>query len=110
MSTNNPRWLDIVRHRLRGTGIPYLLVIQHHDIPVATRLVVPVTLPRQGDVDALTPRLTIHGTPYRARMLDIDAIPRSLLAGTVASATDDADTIMSALDIILRGYPVGLPH
>jgi len=98
-----------MRHRVRGFRPPYLLVLQHHGIPAATVLVAPVTLPLPGDVDVLAPRLTIDGAEYRARVLDIGAVPRAMLADTVASAADDADAIMGALDIILHGYPVGMP-
>jgi hypothetical protein len=28
----------------------------------------------------------------------------------VASAAAESDAIMNAIDIILRGYPVGVPH
>jgi|GEM_PF-3426059 hypothetical protein len=109
MPPSSPRWLDIVRHRVRGFRAPYLLVLQHHDISAAPRLAAPVTLPLPGDVDVLAPRLTIDGTAYRARMLDMSAVPRAMLADTVASAADDADAIMGALDIILHGSSVGLP-
>jgi hypothetical protein len=109
MPPGSPRWLDIVRHRIRGFRAPYLLVLQHHDIPASTRLAAPVTLPLPGDVDVLAPRLTIDATEYRARVLDMSAVPRAMLADTVASAAGDADTIMGALDIILHGYPVCLP-
>jgi hypothetical protein len=73
MPPSNPRWLNIVRHRVRGFRAPFLLVVQHHAVPVATRLVAPVTLPLPGDVDVLAPRLTIDGTEYRARILDMSA-------------------------------------
>ena len=88
---------------------PYLLVLQHHDIPASTRLAAPVTLPLPGDVDVLAPSLAIEGTTYRARLLDIGAVSRALLAETVASARDEADAITAALDIILHGNPVALP-
>ena len=43
-------------------------------------------------------------------MLDLTAVPRSLLLETVGSAEDEAEAIMSALDIILHGYPIGRPR
>lgn len=106
---SRPRWLDIVRHRVRGFRVPYLLVLQHHDIPATTMLAAPVTLPLPGDVDVLAPRLSIDGHEYRARLLDMSAVPRGLLGDTVASAAAEAETILNAIDIILHGYPVGRP-
>jgi hypothetical protein len=50
---SSPRWLDIVRHRLAGFRAPYLLIVQHHDIPATTLLAAPVTPSVPGDVDAL---------------------------------------------------------
>jgi hypothetical protein len=110
MPPTSPRWLDIAKHRIRGFRAPYLLILQHHSIPASTRLVAPVTLPLPGDVAVLAPHLMIDGVEYRVRLLDIGAVPCAMLADTLASATDDADAIMGALDIILHGYPVGLPH
>ena len=71
MPPNRPRWLDIVRHRLRGYGHPYLLIVQHHDVPGVTEPAAPVTLPISGDVESLAPQLRIDGTVYRVRPLDI---------------------------------------
>jgi CcdB protein len=103
---SGPDWLDVVRHRVRGFRVPYLLVVQHHAISSATRLVAPVSLPLQGDVDLLAPRLLIDGTQYRARVLDISAVPVTRLGETVASLAADRDAIMNAIDLILHGYPV----
>jgi hypothetical protein len=33
-----------------------------------------------------------------------------MLGETVTSASDEADAILSAIDIILHGYPVGRPR
>jgi hypothetical protein len=107
---SSPRWLDIVRHRVRGFRAPYLLILQHHDIPATTMLVAPVTLPLPGDVDVLAPHLTIDGNEYRARLLDMSAVPRGSLGETVASAAAETDAILDAIDIILHGYPVGRPR
>jgi len=73
-------------------------------------LVAPVTLPIPGDVDVLAPRLTIDGKEHRARLLDISAVPRTLLGETVASANDESDAILNAIDVIFCGYPAGRPH
>jgi hypothetical protein len=107
---SSPRWLNVARHRVRGLRVPYLLVLQHHDIPATTLLAAPVTLPLPGDVDVLAPRLIIGGSEHRARILDISAVPRSMLGETVTSASDQADAILSAVDIILHGYPAGRPR
>ncbi len=85
-----------------------MLVVQHHAIPSATRLVAPVSVQLPGDVDVLAPRLVIDGTEYRARVLDISAVPVTLLGETVASLVADRDAIMNAIDVVLHGYPVGI--
>jgi hypothetical protein len=106
---NRPNWLDIVRHRLTGFRAPYLLIVQHHDVPSATLLAAPVTLPLPRDADVLAPPLSIGGTAHRARLLDMTAVPRAVIGETVASAQPDAAAIADAIDVILFGYPVGRP-
>jgi hypothetical protein len=108
MPPNSPRGLDIVRHRVRGYRVPYLLVAQHHAIPATTRLAAPLSPPLPGEVDLLAPPVRIEGVEHRARMLDIAAVPAALLGEVVAPAAGDADAILGALDVILRGYPVEL--
>jgi hypothetical protein len=110
MPSTRPDWLDVVRHRVRGFRVPYLLVVQHHAIPSATRLVAPVSPGLPGDVDVLAPRLNILGTEYRVRILDISAVPVALLGETVASGAVDRDAVMNAIDVILHGHPVGIPR
>jgi hypothetical protein len=107
---SSPHWLDVVRHRVRGVRVPYLLVLQHHAIPASTRLVAPVSPSLPGDVDILAPRLTIDGNDYRARLLDMSAVPVILLAEPVTSLVADRDAILCAIDIILHGRPIGLPR
>jgi hypothetical protein len=107
---SSPRWLDIVRHRIRGFRAPYLIVVQHHDIPAPTLLAAPITASLPGDVDVLAPRLVIDGMEYRARLLDVSAVPRRMIGETVVAAATESDTILCAFDIILHGYPVGRPH
>lgn len=109
MPPSNPSWLDIVRHRIRGFRAPYLLVVQHHDIQVSTRLVAPVSRPVPSDKDILSPPVIVGDTSYRVRLLDIASVPVTLLGGTVASLEADRDAVINALDIILHGYPVGRP-
>ncbi|HYZ24498.1 MAG TPA: CcdB family protein, partial [Rhodopila sp.] len=104
---NNPRWLDLVRHHVRGFRAPYLLVLQHHDIPASTRLVAPVTPPLPGDADVLAPIVRISGQEHRVRLLDISAVPLRYLSETVETVADAADAILGGLDIILHGYPAG---
>ena len=106
MPPGRPDWLDVVRHRVRGFRVPFLLVVQHHAISSATRLVAPVSHSLHGDVDLLAPRLLIDGTEYRARVLDISAVPVTLLGETVASLAADRDAILNAIDVVLHGYPV----
>jgi len=110
MPPSSPRWLDIVSHRLRAFRVPFLLVVQHHAIAGTTRLAAPVSPSLARDVDVLAPRLRVDGKEYRARILDITAVPVTMLGETVASATGDADAILGAIDVILRGYPVGIPR
>ncbi len=74
-------------------------------MPAATRRVAPVSLPVAGDVDVRAPPFVID----RVRMLDPSAVPVALLGNTVASAVAQPDAIMHAIDIILRGCPVGGP-
>ena len=105
----NPHRFDIVRHSARGVRAPYLLVLQHHDVPSATRIVAPLTPPGPGDHDAIAPRVSVDGAEFRARLLDMAAIPRALLLETVASAAAEADAIIDAMDIIFGGYPIGRP-
>jgi hypothetical protein len=52
----------------------------------------------------------VDGAEYRARLLDISAIPVSLVAETVATLAADRDRVLDAIDIILHGYPIGRPH
>ena len=54
--------------------------------PAPTILAAPVALPLAGDLDILAPGLTFDGKEYRARLLDISAVPRSgPYAGNAAS-------------------------
>jgi CcdB protein len=71
-----------------------------------TRLVAPISRSLNGDVDVLAPPLLIEGIEYRARVLDITAVPVSLLGESVASLVADRDAVMNAIDMILHGYPV----
>jgi hypothetical protein len=106
---SSARWLDLVRHRVKGFQAPYLLVVQHHDIPAATLLAAPVTPPLRGDVDVLAPLLSIDGMEFRVRLLDMSAVPRAMIGDTVMSASSESQRISDAIDIILYGYPVGRP-
>jgi hypothetical protein len=58
----------------------------------------------------LAPRLIIAGNERRARLLDINAVPAAVRGDTVMSASVSRDAILDALDIILYGYPVGVPN
>ena len=89
---------------------PYLIVLQHHDVPSVTRIIAPLTLPMRGDHDGVAPLVDVGGTDYRARLLDLAAFPCSLLLGRVTTASTSADAIVRALDVIFGGYPIDLPH
>jgi CcdB protein len=110
MPPNNPRRYDVVRHRVRGMKAPYLIILQHHDVPSVTRIIAPLTLPQRGDHDGVAPLVDVGGTNYRARLLDLAAFPCSVLLETVTTASHSADSIVRALDVIFGGYPVGRPH
>jgi hypothetical protein len=73
-------------------------------------LVAPVSPPIPGDADVLAPRLLVDGAEYWARLLDMSAVPVSLLADTVASLLADRDAVLDAIDVILHGYPIGMSH
>ena len=85
------------------------MILQHHNVPGPSRLAAPVTLPFPRDVDVLAPQLILGGVAYRVRLLDTGAVDCSMFRDTEASALDIADRISASLDIVLRGYPVGLP-
>jgi hypothetical protein len=110
MPLSSPGWLDIVRHRVRGFRVQYLLVVQHHAIPAKTRLVAPVSPSLPRDVDVLAPPVLIDGAEFRVRLLDMTAVPIALLGETVLSLAAERDTVLDAIDVILHGYPVGRPH
>ena len=74
------------------------------------RLAARLTLPAPNDVNALAPKLVVDGMEYRARILDMSAVPYTAISNVVGSAMDESDAITAALDIILHGYPVGRPH
>jgi hypothetical protein len=110
MPRSSPGWLDIVRHRVRGFRVPYLLVVQHHAIPAKTRLVAPVSPSLPHDLDVLAPPVLIEGAGYRVRLLDMGAVPIALLGETVLSMVAERDAILDAIDVILHGYPIGRRH
>jgi hypothetical protein len=89
---------------------PYLIVLQHHDVPSITRIIAPLTLPQRGDHDGVASLVEVGETSYRVRLLDLAAYPCSVMLETVASAAPSADAVVQALDVIFGGYPIGLPH
>lgn len=89
---------------------PYLIVLQHHDVPSITRVIAPLTLPLRGDHDGVAPLVDVGGTSYRVRLLDLAAFPWSVLMDAVTNASASADAIVRALDVIFGGYPIGLPY
>lgn len=110
MAPDRHQQFDIVRHRVRGLRAPYLVVLQHHDIPSSTCIVAPLTPPEPGDHDAIAPRVMVEGREFRLRLLDMAAARRTVLRESVASAADASDAITLALDVIFSGYPVGRPY
>jgi hypothetical protein len=101
--------LDVVRHRVRRLQAPYVLVLQHPDIPSPTILTAPVALMGASKMGAIAPILLIGDIAHRVRLLDITAVPLEMLGDTVMSATEEGEAIMAAFDIILHGYPVRRP-
>jgi CcdB protein len=110
MAPGNKRQFDVVRHRVRGLRAPYLIVLQHHDVPSSTCIVAPLSSPERGDHDAIAPLVVVEGREFRMRLLDMAAARRSVLLETVVSAASAADGITLALDVIFGGYPGGRPR
>lgn len=110
MTPAKPQQFDIVPHRVRGLRAPWLLILQHHDVPSSTLIVAPLTAPVHGDHDAIAPAVLVDGQAFRLRLLDMAAVRRDMLLPPVASASEMSDRITLALDIIFSGYPVGRPH
>jgi hypothetical protein len=104
------RQFDVVRHRVRGLRVPYLLVLQHHDVPSPRCIVAPLSPSRPGDHDVVAPRLVVDGVELRARLLDMASVPPTDLLEAAASALSAADRITDALDVIFGGYPVRRPR
>ena len=105
---DGPRWLDVCRHRIRGEPAPYVVVLQHHLVAAASRIVAPV-LPAGGrDATLLAPRLHIGPVPHRILLLEMSSVTRQFIGDVVSSAVAEADAIGDALDALFRGYPVGL--
>ena len=110
MAPGRPRQFDVVRHQVRGLRAPYLLVLQHHDVPSSTRIVAPLTSSKAGDHDVVAPSLIVDGIELRVRLLDMAAVRASALLEVATSALHAADPITDALDVIFGGYPVGRPR
>ena len=109
MRASSPVWLDIVRHKVCHVRAPYMLILQHHDIPGPNRLAAPVSLAGAGVSSFVAPCVHVKGTEYRVRLLDMSPVPRTMLTAIVTSAAEERDAIMNALDTVLYGYPVGRP-
>jgi hypothetical protein len=98
---------------VRGIEAPYLIVLQHHDVPSVTRIIAPLTLPQRGGHDGVAPVADVGGTSSRARLLDLAAFPCSVLPETVPVASASADAIVAIvqpLGVIFGGFPISLPH
>jgi hypothetical protein len=52
----------------------------------------------------------INGNDFRARVSDISAAPVGLPREAVALLAAERDAIMNAIDVVLYGYPVGVPR
>jgi hypothetical protein len=103
-----PRWLGVHRHRIRGFGAPFLLILQNPVVESATRIAAPVIPAGPGPATLLAPAVRIGGEGFRAILLDMTAVPQSLLREAVAREVAE-EAVAAALDAIFRGYPVGLP-
>jgi hypothetical protein len=110
MARYDTQQFDIVRHRIRGLRAPYLVVLQHPDIPSSTILAAPLTPAEPGDHPAIAPSIVVDGQELRLRLLDMAAVHHNLLLDKVGSASAFADAVTLALDIIFSGYPIGGPH
>lgn len=105
---SSPRWLDVVRSRIRNTRAPLLLVLQHHVIDARTVIAAPLR-PAPRTFTVLNPMVQVGGAPYGVALLDMAAVPLDALGEVVGSALGQADAVTDGLDAIFRGHPVGLP-
>ena len=102
-----PRHLEICRHRVRGIRAPYLLVLQHHLVGGPTRICAPM-IPGQLDVNVLLPATPVNGLQHHAVLLNMAAVPLTLLGEVVGTGL--ADDISRGLEAIFSGLPAWLPH
>lgn len=109
MATPEPRWLAVHRHRIGRLRAPFVLVVQHHLVRAATRIVAPIVRIGPQPVTFLAPRVVVGELEFGAILLEMAASPLRLLAEPVAETEVDEDAVATALDAIFRGYPVGLP-
>lgn len=103
------QWLDVCRHRMRGVRAPYLVVIQHHLVTGPTRLAAPLIPAMNRPATLLAPHIRVGGMPFLAVLLALASVQLRQVGEVGGSARAEADAILDALDVIFRGYPVGLP-
>jgi toxin CcdB len=86
--------------------VPYFLDVQNSYLEVETRVVVPLhTASRfSGLVRALTPELSVQGTPLIMNTAAIGAIPTAYLRRPVENLASCQNTIQEALDTLFGGY------
>lgn len=104
-----PRWLSVCRHGVRGFGVPYLLVPQHHVADSRTRIAAPALPARTGPPTVLTPHVMVDGKPCRVMLLDMAAVPLALSGAPLEAVTVEDEAIAAGLGAIFRGCPAGLP-
>jgi hypothetical protein len=108
LALGESRWLAVHRHPIRGLPTPDVLMLQHHLVGGATRIVAPLA---RGAPPALllAPRVMVEGDAFTALILDMASVPARLILAMVPDAQLDEDAVTTALDATLRGYPAGLP-
>lgn len=112
MLTMTPKHRDVCHHQLRGIRAPYLLVLQHHVVGGPTRICAPVVPRAKGagtlEPNVLLPTVEINGVPHHAVLLNMAAVPLTMLGNVVGSGLDE--DIGRGLEAIFSGMPAWLPH
>lgn len=94
-------------HRPSGGSARYLLDVQSELLDhLRTRVVIPLMPPESvpPDMRGLHPRLVVDGTELLAATQLLAAVKRQDLGPVVATAADQRDTIIRALDLLLTGF------
>ncbi len=99
---------DVVENKNRDTvdQAPFLLLLQADLLnDLATRVVAPlIPADRYGPrLDWLNPTVLIGKTEYVVSMAELAGVPASIIGDAVASAEDQRQEVISALDFLFTG-------